>query len=537
MTILERLVERRASIQNPNVPLTAGNLLALVGGDVPFSPVAVTPESSLQVTAVHACVRLLADSVAMLPVQTFRRTGPKTREEVPDHPYAQLIGRRPNEFQTRPEFWAAVMGSKLLRGNAYVYRTFNAQGQVTGLYPLPANLVHVQKVPGKNQLYYWLVTNKYAPDALPDILDLDPASVQILLPHEVMHIRDFTLGLLGYSRITLARTIVGGTMAAEEHGARFFANDASPGGVIQAPRTLTDKAFERMKLQWNSLHQGVQNAHLMAILEEGAQWQKIQLDPSDSQWLEARKFGVVEIARLFGVPPHLVGDVERSTSWGTGIEQQTLGFVQFSLLPHLVDLEAKIDVELLARDDPSLFCKFNVDSMERVDMLSRAQALDILRRNGVINADDWRGFEDMEPIGGDTGESFWQPTNMGTEGALPTPQTLDAAVRDIVAQSLAQQRQDKMAEELLEVRRLVRAPTAPVEVHNHFDNPTFDVEVPQPEIHIDPITVEPQITVRAPAVTVNPEVNIVPVRRKVRKTLERDVDGLVVAIVEEELEP
>jgi len=157
------------------------------------------------------------------------------------------------------------------------------------------------------------------------------------------------------SPIGLVRQTVGLALAAEEYGARFFGQDARPGGVIEVPLELSDTAFARMKSQWNALHAGVQRSHLMAILEGGAKWNTVGLAPEDAQFLLTRRFEVSEIARIYGVPPHLIGDTDRSTSWGTGIEQQTIGFVVYTLRPWVVREEKVTRRGLLQLADPNLY--------------------------------------------------------------------------------------------------------------------------------------------------------------------------------------
>ena len=448
MSLLRSLVElRMPGPEVPEVPLTDSTLLAALGGTPSWSGRTVTAENSLQVAAVYACVRLLSESVAMLPVDLLSKRGDRRVVVPPENRYADLIGEEPNPEIDAGELWRIVMASMLLRGNGFVYMQANRRtGQVEALWPLPADRVDVMRVRTTQRLAYKVRLPTSSLDRAGPAVDLDRSVV--FLAEEVLHYRAFGTGPIGLSPVTQARQTIGLSMAQEEYAARFFANDARPGGVIQAPKTLSDKAYDRLKANWNALHQGVQRAHLMALLEEGAEWKSIGLTNEDAQFLESRRFQVNEITRWFGVPPHMVGDVERSTSWGRGIEHQGIQFVVFSLMWWLTRLERVTKRGLLRPVDRSWYPKWNVGALLRGDMKSRAAALAIMRQWGVINGDEWRAFEDMDPIEGGAGQVYLQPGNfsplgtslVGARGAPPATDeaALEDRIREIAEELLAE---------------------------------------------------------------------------------------------------
>jgi HK97 family phage portal protein len=253
---------------------------------------------------------------------------------------------------------------------------------VKALWPLTPNRVTPFRN-SRNELVYQI--------QLPD------NSIANLSARRVLHVS----AMLGLSPISQAKEALGLTMSAEEYGARFFANDSRPGGVLEHPGHLSKEAAERLRTSFESYHAGLANRHRVAVLEEGLKWQQIGLDPGDSQFLETRKFQVGEIARLYGVPPHMIGDTEKSTSWGTGIEQQNIGFVTYSLRSWLTRWEQEINKTLLTEDErKNYFMEFLVDGLLRGDINSRYTAYATARQNGWLNGNEIREFENMNPVEG-----------------------------------------------------------------------------------------------------------------------------------------
>ena len=214
-------------------------------------------------------------------------------------------------------------------------------------------------------------------------------------------------------------------MAAEEYGARFFSNNSTPGGILQHPGNLSKEAQDRLKEQVESSTRGLSNQHRLLLLEEGMQWHAMGLAPEDSQFLETRKFQTAEIARIFRVPPFMIGDVERSTSWGTGIEQQNIGFVTYSLRNWIVRWEQRMNMTLLSETDREIhFIEMLVDGLLRGDIKTRYESYNTGRNGGWLSADDIRELENMNPLPNNQGKSYLIPSNMNvTSNQKPKPES------------------------------------------------------------------------------------------------------------------
>jgi len=217
---------------------------------------------------------------------------------------------------------------------------------------------------------------------LPSSMD---AQTVVLPAERVLHVRGLGFdGIVGYSPIQLARQAVSLGLATEEYGARFFGNDARPGGVLEHPGKLDDAAHKRLKTSWKEAHEGLERSHRVAILEEGMKFHEVGLPPGDSQFLQTREFQTTEIARLYRIPPHLIQQTERQTSWGTGIEQMNIGFVTYTLLPWITRWEQAIwrDV-MLPGDRQAVYVRFLTDALLRGDTQSRYQAYATARQWGL----------------------------------------------------------------------------------------------------------------------------------------------------------
>jgi HK97 family phage portal protein len=234
-----------------------------------------------------------------------------------------------------------------------------------------------------------------------------------IAPENILHVRGLSLdGVTGLSPIGYMRESIGLSLAAEKHGARLFKNGARPGGVLTVPGKLSDEAFARLKEQWQESFAGA-NVHKTAVLEEGASWAQLGMSNEDAQFLETRKFQRSEIAGIFRVPAHMVNDLERATF--SNIEHMSRSFVTYSLMPWLVRMEQALWRDLLTEDEKrqGLYFKHNADGLLRGDSKSRAESLKTMREWGVINANEWRELEDMNPREDEGGETYLEPLNMG----------------------------------------------------------------------------------------------------------------------------
>ena len=355
----------------------------------------VNERSSMQMTAVYSCVRILSEAVAGLPLHFYKYTDNGGKEKAAGHPLYFLLHDEPNPEMTSFVFRETLMTHLLLWGNAYAQIIRNGRGEVIGLYPLMPDRMNVER-DSKGQLYYEYTAGM---DDAPTV----KGSTAILPPSEVLHIPGLGFdGLVGYSPIAMAKNAIGMAIACEEYGAKFFANGAQPGGVLEHPGTLKDPA--RVRESWQSAFGGSHNANRVAVLEEGLKYTPVSVPPEQAQFLETRKFQVNEIARIFRVPPHMVGDLDKSSF--SNIEQQSLEFVKYTLDPWVSRWEQSMSRALLTPEEKKkYFMKFNVDGLLRGDYQSRMNGYAVGRQNGWMSANDIRELENLdripEGLGGD----------------------------------------------------------------------------------------------------------------------------------------
>ena len=394
MGILERLGLKRQRGEPKNK--YEGNDFSLLFGRT-TSGKTVNERTALQTTAVYACVRILSETIASLPLHVYRYTeGGKTKDT--EHVLYTLLHDEPNPDMTSFVFRETLMSHLLIWGNAYAQILRDRSGQVIGLYPLLPDQMSVHRSE-KGKLYY--VYNRYEEDN-PNFQE--KGSI-VLSQEEVLHIPGLGFdGLIGYSPIALAKNAVGMTLACEEYGASFFSNGANPGGVLEHPGILKDPG--KVRDSWNAVYQGTRNAHKVAVLEEGMSYKQIGIPPEEAQFLETRKFQINEIARLFRIPPHMVGDLEKSSF--SNIEQQSLEFVKYTLDPWVVRFEQALKKSLLLPEEKKThFIKFNVDGLLRGDYQSRMNGYAIGRQNGWLSTNDIRKLEELNPIPSEEGGDLY----------------------------------------------------------------------------------------------------------------------------------
>lgn len=357
----------------------------------------VNERSAMQLTAVYACVRILAEGVAGLPLHLYKCSKNGSREKAVDHPLYFLLHDEPNPEMTSFVFRETLMTHLLLYGNCYCQIIRDGRGQVTALYPLMPNQMSVDR-DEKGQLYYTYLRSGEEADTM-------KKGTVYLLPEDVLHIPALGFdGLVGYSPIAMAKNSIGMGLACEEYGAKFFANGAAPSGVLEHPGTIKD--ITRLRESWNAIYGGSKNAGKVAILEEGMHYSPISISPNEAQFLETRKFQVDEIARIFHVPPHMIGDLERSTF--SNIEQQSLEFVKYTLNPWVCRWEQALTRSLLSpKEKREYSIKFNVDGLLRGDYQSRMNGYAVGRQNGWMSANDIRGLENLDRISAEQGGGLY----------------------------------------------------------------------------------------------------------------------------------
>lgn len=357
----------------------------------------VNEMTAMQTTAVYACVRILSEAIASLPIHIYKM-GDKSKERVFDHPLYNILHDKPNPEMTSFVFRETLMSHLLIWGNAYAQIIRNGKGEVVALYPLMPNKIDVERDNKGNLVYIY---SRYS-DENPTI---NKYGQIVLKADEVLHIPGLGFdGLIGYSPIAMARNAVGMTMACEEYGASFFANGANPGGVLEHPGILKDPS--KVRDSWNSVYRGSNNAHKIAVLEEGMKYQQIGIPPEEAQFLETRKFQINEIARLYRIPPHMVGDLEKSSF--SNIEQQSLEFVKYTLDPWVIRWEQALKKALLLPTEKKEYAiRLNVDGLLCGDYQSRMNGYSVGRQNGWLSTNDIREMEDMNPLSDEEGGNLY----------------------------------------------------------------------------------------------------------------------------------
>ena len=346
----------------------------------------VNERTAMQTTAVYSCVRILAETIASLPLHTYQYTD-NGKEKAEEHTLYQLLQHEPNPEMTSFVFRETLMSHLLLWGNAYAQIIRDGRGQVVALYPLMPDKMTVDRA-SNGELFY-----KYQSDK----------GEVVMRKETVLHIPGLGFdGLMGYSPIAMAKNAIGMAIATEEYGSAFFANGANPGGVLEHPGVVKDP--KRVRESWNTVYQGSSNAHRIAVLEEGMRFTSIGIPPEQAQFLETRKFQINEIARIFRIPPHMIGDLEKSSF--SNIEQQSLEFVKYTLDPWVIRWEQSMQKALFSDSEKSkYFIRFSVDGLLRGDYASRMTGYATGRQNGWLSTNDIRELENLnripEAFGGD----------------------------------------------------------------------------------------------------------------------------------------
>nr|WP_082447669.1 phage portal protein [Youngiibacter fragilis] len=339
----------------------------------------VNERTAMQTTAVYACVRILAETIASLPLHVYEHTS-NGKEKALDHRLYRILHDEPNPEMTSFVFRETLMSHLLLWGNAYAQIIRDGRGNVLSLYPLLPDRIVVDRNSNGDLIY------EYRNES---------GSIK-LRREDVLHIPGLGFdGLVGYSPIAMAKNAVGMAIATEEYGATFFANGANPGGVLEHPGVVKDP--KRVRDSWNAVYQGSSNAHRVAVLEEGMKFQSIGIPPEQAQFLETRKFQTEEICRIFRVPPHLVASLDRATF--SNIEHQSISFIDNTIIPWVSRLEQSMQKALFSYDDKKkYFVKFNLNGRLRGDAASRASFYQTMRQNGIMSANDIRELEEMNLI-------------------------------------------------------------------------------------------------------------------------------------------
>lgn len=351
----------------------------------------VTDASAMRASAVFACVRVRAETVASLPWPVYRRLAGGGKERDASHPLYRLLHDQPNPEQTAMEARENAVAHLDLWGHAYFEIEWDERNEVSALWPLHPATVSEEKVNG--QLWY--------------VITLPTGERRGLPAYRVWHTR----GFMGQSVISQAREAIGLELASEEYGARFFSNDSRPAGILKSPNRLTPESAKSSKDSWEAAHGGLSNAHRVAVLQEGLEWQSIGMPNADAQFLELRQFQVTDIARFFRVPPHMIADLSKATF--SNIEHQSIDFVTHCIRPICVRFEQSALTSLFAEDERATwFAEHVIEGLLRGDMKSRFDAYAIARNWGWLNADEVRELENQNPLPDGQGKTYLMPMNM-----------------------------------------------------------------------------------------------------------------------------
>jgi len=392
MGLIAKLLQPRAG-DFPTPSEDWGAWASIITSRASQTGINVSADTALTYSAVYACVKVLAEGVASLPLITYHRRDDGGKDRATDHPIYDLLHDQPNDWQTSFEWREMSQGHLALRGNAYSKMIAGPRGFVDQLVPLHPDRVKVELLENGHLRY------RYRRG-----FNLDE---EVIEADRMFHLRGLSSnGLTGISVIGMAREAVGLGLAAEGYGARFFSQNASPGGVLTHPGSLSPEATKRLEASWSEAHSGLANAHKTPVLDEGIKWEQVGLSNEDAQFLQTREFEVMDIARWFRVPQHMIGVMSKATF--SNIEHQSLEYVVYTMLPWYTRWEQRIKADLIL--SPFFFAEFLVAGLLRGNTKERYEAYGSARQWGWLSVNDIRRLENMNPVAG--GDVYLQPTNM-----------------------------------------------------------------------------------------------------------------------------
>lgn len=399
MRALERAFERRST--EVTYSLRDPALINLFGGPESVSGARITPENSLRVSGWYACVRIISSAVAKTPLITYKRLKDGGgKERAVDHPAYGVLHDQVNALMTPMEYFKACQAHVLNWGNSFSLIERDGAGQVVALWPMHPSRVRLTIHLEQDRIWYY-----HYPEG---------GGEQQLPMENVLHVRGLSSdGIVGYSPVDLQREALGLAKVEEEYRARFFRNDGRPGAIVEYPGKMSDEAFNRFKKDWQDTYAGLGNRHKIGFLEAGLKWHEVGVPPDVAQFLEGRKFQLEELARITGVPLVLLQSTEKATSWGTGVAEILRAFLENCLLDWFTEWAQRITVALFTPNERRrYFVEHELKNFMRGDPQAEAQVLQVMRRNGIINGNDWRRIVNMNPLPDDLGEKYLVESNM-----------------------------------------------------------------------------------------------------------------------------
>ena len=396
-------VERRASKTGTSTMAHPAKwLYDQLHGGTAYAGVQVTEGKALGITAVYACVRVLSETVASLPLILYKRLSEGGKTRAVEHPLFHLLHVQPNKEMSAFQFKELLESHAAIYGNGYAQIVWNNSAEPTALWPLLPDKMDVARVNGEIVYQY----------------DTGPKKVPIPA-YQVFHLPGLGYdGVKGYNPVSLQMQMLGNTIATEEFTGRYWSNDSTPGGVLEHPGRMSDDAHLRLKGGWEKAHQDITQKHKVAILEEGVKYHQISIPPNEAQFIETRKYQLQDIARMFRMQPHMIQDLERATF--SNIEHQSLEFVRDTIRPWLVRWEQTILTKLLNPwERKEYYAEFLVDALLRGDYETRMRGYRLALETGIYNVNEVREFENRNPRDG--GEDYYRPLNWAKEGSEPEP--------------------------------------------------------------------------------------------------------------------
>jgi HK97 family phage portal protein len=397
---------RAASIESPAVPISSTAILDFMGaGTSTNAGVSVSETSALGMTAVWRAVNLISGVCAGLPLHAYRSTDDAdVRERMPRTSAAARLLADPHPDMTPLEFWETVYAHICLWGNAYIRMLKNQNGQIVELWPIHPGRVRVGRESENGTKVYCI-----------DGGETEHTDATIL------HIPGFGYdGICGVSPIRFARQAIAMGLAAEQYGGALFGNGSLASGILQTEQRLEQNDANRLKRRWREKATGLNNAHDVVVLDSGAKFQQLSIPPQDAQFIESRRFQIVEVARLYGIPPHMMMETDKSTSWGSGIEQQAIGFNVYDLRRWYQRVEQRVTRVIRPAN---AYAAYTVEGLLRGDSASRAEFYTKMFRLGAYSTNDIRQKENLPPVEG--GNTRYRELNLGELGA-PDPANVPA---------------------------------------------------------------------------------------------------------------